>query len=191
MTADPHLLERHIEKLLFERPRGISEHTLIRQLRDEGLAPFADAVLADELHLFQVHFTLFHLLYRLRDRFRRERRWELHISPLNIALYSYQPGRAALAAADPLRSYYLDPKNLDTDRGELGRLLDGFWRRLRAGDERQEALAVLELSEPVDLPTIKRRYRLLAMRHHPDRGGDTGTLQDLNRAMDVLKRCFG
>lgn len=34
--------------------------------------------------------------------------------------------------------------------------------------------------------TIKRHYRRLAMRHHPDRGGDKAQLQIINAAMEAL-----
>lgn len=32
---------------------------------------------------------------------------------------------------------------------------------------------------------VKERYRLLCMRYHPDRGGDTRTMQDINAAFTV------
>lgn len=39
---------------------------------------------------------------------------------------------------------------------------------------------------------IKALYRELAMRHHPDRGGDTATMQEINRQYtQALKRCDG
>jgi curved DNA-binding protein len=34
---------------------------------------------------------------------------------------------------------------------------------------------------------IKRAYRKLAMKHHPDRGGDAAKLQEINEAYDTLK----
>ena len=40
--------------------------------------------------------------------------------------------------------------------------------------------------------TIKARFRELAMLHHPDRGGDTRTMQDVNAAYQAaLKACDG
>jgi len=39
---------------------------------------------------------------------------------------------------------------------------------------------------------IKKRYRQLAMKHHPDRGGDTATMQEINRQyQSALKHCDG
>ena len=40
--------------------------------------------------------------------------------------------------------------------------------------------------------TIKARFRELAMQHHPDRGGETRTMQDINAAYQAaLKVCDG
>ncbi len=38
--------------------------------------------------------------------------------------------------------------------------------------ERQQALAILGLPPNATRQQIKRRYRVLAKEHHPDRGGD-------------------
>jgi curved DNA-binding protein CbpA len=42
----------------------------------------------------------------------------------------------------------------------------------------------------VDDATIKRRYRRLAMRHHPDRGGDGVRLREINAALATLQAGF-
>ena len=34
---------------------------------------------------------------------------------------------------------------------------------------------------------LKRAYKKLAMQHHPDRGGDQKTFQEINEAYDTLK----
>lgn len=63
---------------------------------------------------------------------------------------------------------------------------------LRAsGCERTAALAVLGLAEPTDWPAIRRRYRELAGRHHPDRGGEAGRLQEIHAALRILGCCYG
>lgn len=189
-TGPANSLQQRLEELLSAIPEGVSEHALIRRLANEGRSPFADGSLLDELQLFRAHFVLFHLLYSLRDRLRKEMRGDLRISPLNIALAPYSPGCAGLTETDPLRDYYLDLENLSATREDVRRLLESFHERVAAVGEREEALALLGLEGSADYGTVKRRYRKLAMRHHPDRGGDTGTLQRLNRAMDVLERCY-
>ena len=65
-------------------------------------------------------------------------------------------------------------------------LLAAFWVRFQRRDQRAAALMELGLSDPVDDATIKRTYRQLVMRHHPDRGGETERLQVINAALRAL-----
>jgi DnaJ-domain-containing protein 1 len=184
-------LEAACLQLLEESPAGLAEFALLQQLRRPPHSLLPELKATDSLGLFQSHFLLFHALYRLRDRLWREGRAELVITPLAIRLYPYRPGTAALGPTDPLRDYYLDLGQLElTGEEEVAALLDGFWSRYAAADERLQALALLELSEPVDYDTIKRRYRRLVMAHHPDRGGDAERMQQLNEALAVLARYY-
>jgi DnaJ-class molecular chaperone len=90
-----------------------------------------------------------------------------------------------------LRDYYLDLSNLEqTSADDVTHLLESFWTRLGANEQRAAALEALELEDPVDYPAIKQQYRRLAMQHHPDRGGDKAQLQTLNYAMAVLEKCY-
>lgn len=172
--------------LLRAAPEGMSEHVLLKalQARLPGALP---AELLDPLQLFRAHFLLFHVLYRLRDALRAQGRAELVIDPLGIRLLPYAPGREALAADDALRAYYLDPGHLQTTTGEeVAVLLARFHARLKGGASRARALAELGLADPVSDAQIKRRYRRLAQRHHPDRGGDAQRLQAINAALRIL-----
>lgn len=181
-------------RILRAHPDGIPEQKLIRELDAEGIPPFAGAVLSETLELFRCHFLLFHCLYRLRDQVRSEGAADLNISPLAIVLLPYAEGEggSAIAGSDPLRDYYLDLSHLDgTTEQDVNQLLDGFFRRRQALDERGAALAELGLDDGTSFEAARRRYRKLVMEHHPDRGGDTERLQALNRAMDVLERSYG
>lgn len=46
--------------------------------------------------------------------------------------------------------------------------------------------ARLGVDRNADQDTIKKAYRKLAAKHHPDRGGDTGTFQHISAAYDIL-----
>jgi hypothetical protein len=177
-------------KVLRAHPAGVSEFELIQQLEATGQPGFEAGCLRDKLTLFQTHFFLFHTLYQLRDRLWAEQQARLDISALCIQLLPLEAQSAAdLAEHDPLRAYYLDISNLEqTSEQDVEDLLTQFWARFISNDERQGALAELELSDPVDWPTIKQQYRRLAMRHHPDRGGDEERLQAINAAMEMLAR---
>src|SRR6266567_9494991 len=52
--------------------------------------------------------------------------------------------------------------------------------------QRQQALAVLGLPLNATPQQIKRRYRTLAKRHHPDRGGDQRQMQRIIAAYEFL-----
>jgi hypothetical protein len=63
--------------------------------------------------------------------------------------------------------------------------------RRRPRSKREEALAVLELSEDCTFAQVKARYKELVKRHHPDaNGGDKAAeerLKSINQAYSVLK----
>lgn len=174
--------------VLHANPDGLTEHDLIRKLAHDDPA-FGSDVFADELTLFQCHFILFHLLYRLRDDLWKNGEGDLAIHCLKIELRPLLADNGQLPAAhDPLRDYYLDLANLEsTGKQEVLAMLDTFWLRFARLDRRAEALAALGLADPVDDAEIKRRYRELAMEHHPDRGGEMEKLQEINAAMGLLE----
>lgn len=54
--------------------------------------------------------------------------------------------------------------------------------------QRQQALAVLGLPANATPEQIKRRYRKLAKRHHPDCGGDPKDMQRIIAAYEYLAK---
>ena len=54
--------------------------------------------------------------------------------------------------------------------------------------ERQQALRVLGLPPNATPQQIKRRYRVLAKQHHPDRGGDQKQMQRIIAAYEFLMK---
>lgn len=183
-------LERQVLEILELEPRGMSEYELIGHLREAGHPAFQRPLSQDNLHLFRTHFLLFHVLYILRGRLWREQRADLQISALRIALRPCRAGAQGhrdLRGRDPLCDYYLDLSHLDdTTAEQVEALLQGFWSGAGPSARRTQALSVMGLSDPVDDGSIRRQYRRLVMRHHPDRGGDKAQLQALNAAMDIL-----
>jgi len=183
--------EAELLAMLEGAPAGMSEHQLLKRLQAAGHKGFPEGLFLDSLSLFRAHFLLFHCLYRLRDRLLESGRYRLEIHPLCIQLRPYAlAGGNELGEHDPLRAYYLELDHLHhTTAQQVEEMLGAFWARLYANQRRHQALAVLELADPVDEATIKQRYRRLAMEHHPDRGGDTQAFQSLQEAMNILDRC--
>lgn len=184
---DYEFLKRDLRWLLEAHPDGISEHALLGELRKLGRAPFPDDFSGSNYALYRAHFLLFHALYRLQGELLQTHSGQLEINPLKIVVRAYEPGTAGLAERDPLRDYYLDLDNMArTTADDVDAMLENFWIRYLKPDERREALKELGLRDPVDSAIIRKRYRELAMRHHPDRGGDAERLQAIHEAMRIL-----
>lgn len=184
-------LEAYLLSLLESEPEGLGEYEILKRLRADGVEGFTSGVFLDSLTLFRAHFLLFHALYRLRERVIAERRWSLDISPLRVQLFPYRaPQGSVLDEHDALHAYYLDLANLDgTTAEDVAEMLGAFWSGVHARQRRAGALEVLDLADPVDERTVETTYRRLAMRHHPDRGGDKEAFQRLQEAIGVLRRC--
>lgn len=45
---------------------------------------------------------------------------------------------------------------------------------------------ILNLPNCAPMDDVRRSYRALALRHHPDRGGDVARMQEINDAYDYL-----
>ena len=186
-------LENLLLDYLETQASGISEYDLIQHLRNQDLFRLEPGELlsSDSLIMFQIHFIVFHTLYRLRDRVRKLKSNDLDLNPVCIRLISFTRGDAALAEFDALYDYYMDINNLIETRSEdVDEMLQRFWLRLDNSERRAEALKELELEDPVGNDIIREQCRRLAMKHHPDRGGETEKLQRINTAVSILLNSY-
>ncbi|MFP4181992.1 MAG: DNA-J related domain-containing protein [Thiohalospira sp.] len=186
VLVDPDPRLALLEALLAERA-GWREFDLLTELRRRRVPPFEDPD-GSTLGLFRRHFLLRHLLYRLRDRLLAGGRGNLELDAVGVRRRPPPGGRRrGLVAPEPLRAYYLDPDELaSTGAAEVDALLAAFWRRYHAHARRDWALRELALAADATRETIRRRYRELAMDHHPDRGGDAERFARINAAHAVL-----
>lgn len=193
-SSDHNPLLADIEQILNESATSLAEHQVIQLLKQKGLVA-ADYSFSPLL-LFRVHFLVFNALYSLQPVF-AEQGQALIISPLEIYSRPLAEGSSAETLAEledqPLREFYLDWNYYhETTEEGVEELLQKFWRSFaRRGavgnKERREALAELELEDPVSAADIKLQYRRLAMAHHPDRGGSEERLRRINAALAVLE----
>src|SRR5690606_2420338 len=185
-----------LRSLLISKPAGYTEHELLSLLAAPPYHFFERDCFGQPFRLFQIHFFLFHILYQIRDQLESESLNTLEISPLRIRIIPCRHGSNDISHADPLESYYRDWQNLVTTQPEqVDGMLDNFWRKIastRHSDtpEIAEAMASLELAPASTYDQVKQQYRRLAMKYHPDRGGDASRLQDINAAKLVLDRFF-
>lgn len=193
--SDDNPLVSEIERILAEPAPPATEYQLIQVLKQRGLVPPDYSF--SPLSLFRVHFLVFNALYSLQPVF-AERNMALIISPLAIYIRPLERDALGEALAEmedqPLREFYLNwDYYREATEDSVEELLQKFWRSFArrgvVGDqERRDALAELELEDPVSPADIKRQYRRLAMTHHPDRGGSEERLRRINAALAVLER---
>jgi len=199
-----HLVEP-IQCILEAATASLSEYELISQLQEQEWLARIDS--ANTVSLYSAHFLVYNALFQLHAYY-LERHQYLTISALTISLDTglscdgAEPQSKNLEAdnrynqADiaSLRDYYLDWDNLENaTKDSVDELLNGFWDRLVSNDDYSDALAVLQLShdgEAVDYRQVKTAYQRLAMKYHPDRGGDVEQFQRINWAFGVLRRAL-
>jgi DnaJ-domain-containing protein 1 len=169
------------------------EYELIRWLQAPEQGIFREDALSDSMTLFQANFIVMHALYRLRNRWLEDARGYLQISALDIGLVPLKTdsGSDLPDQHDALAEYYLDLNNLDTDQASVDALLNDFWQRMVIPEHYDDDLAMLELTPPVDLSTIRQQYRRLASQHHPDKGGDAETFRKVSSAYQRLRYRHG
>ncbi|RBP25965.1 DnaJ-like protein [Marinobacter pelagius] len=201
--ASHRLLDHQVQHLLVavehelrKAPRGTSELALIRALQAPPWELIGEVSFRDPESLYPVHFLLFHVLYRLRDQLAGTGE-SLEISPLEIRLkpQTVVSGTGPPDQEDGLRRFYLDLDQYRMSGDRIRRMMDDFWaRRPTCSPESSELLRAAEVlgfdSLPGDFATVKSRFRRFIMAVHPDRGGDTASVQELNQAFSVLKSHF-
>ncbi|MCH2456271.1 DNA-J related domain-containing protein [Idiomarina sp.] len=170
-----------------------TEHQLIEALQAEPYQFFDKAALRDPLNLFQTHFILFHSLYKLRERWRLQKKYELFIHTLNIECQPWQQGEKDLAENDPLAEYYLDLSQLSsTSETDVESMLNDFWERMGQDFSTKqlmptdEACEVMELTPPLTEKQVKKQYRRLVHKYHPDKGGSVAKMQNVQKAYRAI-----
>ena len=185
-----------MENLLLEPLLGLLRqggphklHELMSRLRADGLLP--EWPLPAEQQLFRTNFLLMNGLYQLQARLLVEGLW-LEVAPLALKLEPLPAGHPGVARRDPLRDYYLDWQIFwQTEVAEIETLLRSFWQGYCGALQpvvRARALAALELDEQATAQQIRRRWKALALRFHPDRPqGDAARFVAINLAWEQLR----
>ncbi|HLV77221.1 MAG TPA: DNA-J related domain-containing protein [Marinobacter sp.] len=174
---------------------GMNELELIRALQAERWQLIGPVRLSDPVALYPVHFLLFHALYRLQAELAAHGEW-LEVSPLQLKIIcSGTSSRATPVTDDPLRSFYLDLSGYylsdETIRDTMARFFVRLPLRQSHPAEIKEAAHQLGFGTPPEhFEPIKRQFRRQVMQVHPDRGGRTEDIQELNRAFSILKRHY-
>lgn len=197
------MLDGHIQLMLVAvehelraAKEGISELELIRALQRAPWELIGQVSFHEPEALYPVHFLLFHVLYQLRDQL-AEGNEQLHISPLNIQLTPQDTvaGTGLPDSVDELRQFYLDLSQYELPESAIHKMMEDFWAgrspAALAPEDIQQAAETLGFEGiPPEFSIVKHRFRRAVMYAHPDRGGDTEQIQQLNHAFSVLKAHF-
>lgn len=197
------MLEQHIQHMLVAVEhelrtslQGTDELNLIKKLQRPPWGLIGQLDFHDTGQLYPVHFLLFHVLYRLQDTLVKGGE-KLHISPLRIAIERQDvvAGSGVPGARDNLRDFYLDLSQYEMPKETIDRMMNNFWSGYRhsgpARPEILEAAGTLGFEAiPESFQTVKQAFRRAVMQAHPDRGGDTETIQTLNQAFSTMKVHF-
>ncbi len=171
-------------------------HVLSAHLHELGYISEFDEV--PEKDVFKRNFLIMNALYQLQEILIPE--YWLQVDSMDIKLFFYSSASTAdqtINSTDPLREYYLEWSNYEATEGEVKRLLNEFWKRYQSfiGDSpkeinltRKKALDMFELDEFATQDEIRKRWRKLALKWHPDRdGGDSHTFRLLCEAWNLLR----
>ena len=144
--------------------------------------------------LFKRNFLVMNALYQLQLQLVPD--YHLRIASLHIELVN-TPSHTALLQAEPLRDYYLDWHNYDTSNDEIEALLDNFWQRFAQQPcvntakltplQHQEIRERWNLNTEYSLKDVQKRWRQLALKHHPDKQGSAAVFKQIQDEYEQLK----
>jgi hypothetical protein len=174
-----------------------SEHEIINKLKADKISPFDQLNLQHSKDLFCAHFLTMHALYHLQNEYCIKQQYSLNIQSIKIERHPYHSDNdtnnstQAINQHDPLKEYYLNLSHyFETSEDEVNELLNSFWKKYLAQDDKHQALNTLELPINSDYASIKKQYRLLAQKHHPDKGGCGKHFAKINAAKTILDNFY-
>jgi len=174
-----------------------TEHEIISKLKADKISPFDQLNLQHSKDLFCAHFLTMHALYQLQNEYFCKQQYCLEIQSVKIERLPYfsntviNENADPLIQHDPLKDYYLDISHyFETSENEVNELLSSFWKKYLAQDDKQQALKTLELPANSSYEVIKKQYRLMAQKHHPDKGGCSKYFTKINAAKSILDKLY-
>ncbi|MCA2498153.1 DNA-J related domain-containing protein [Vibrio sp. 2175-1] len=196
-SIEPHAIENPLLwpmlEILRKQPSNWKVHTLASSLGGQGYISKLDD--SPDKDLFKRNFLIMNALYQLQDTLYPDS-W-LQVEAMDIQLMSSMEAlRHKIDIHDPLREYYLDWRNYEADEDEVRRLLNEFWTTYQkfiggssvASVDKTKALSLFELNTDATPAEIRKQWRKLALRWHPDReNGDAERFRVLCEAWNVLR----
>ncbi|MDD1793458.1 DnaJ domain-containing protein [Enterovibrio makurazakiensis] len=171
-------------------------HYLMAELQKNTIMDHLDD--DPQLDLFKRNFLIMNALYQLQESL-LPNQW-LQVESMDIRLMWRGAGAGFVQHEvnrdDPLREYYMDWKNYDAQTEDVRELLKSFWKRYQqhvghcseTTVERRNALKALGLSDSATNSEIRRQWRKMALKWHPDRPeGNAETFRTMCEAWQSLR----
>ena len=168
-------------------------HHLAAELQSQGLLHQLDENPGNDL--FKRNFLLMNALFELQEIL-LPKQW-LQVKAMEIQIFRLVPSNvnALIMQDSSLRDYYLDWNNYDTSENVVRELLEAFWSNYKSYIglninlmNKGNALRVFELDESATARDIRKQWRRLALKWHPDRpDGDAARFREVCEAWQSLK----
>lgn len=193
-------LQIALEHELRQAAGGLSEHALIKRLQQPPWQLIGGVRFDRPEQLYPVHFLVLHALYRLQNQLAEDGEI-LIVSPL-LTRFEYSPRNLVQGVpdvTDTLRAFYLDLNQYRLSADQIHTMLNNFYnghpRVAPRSDEAEVAAAAGCLgydknSLPAEFAEVKHRFRRRVMQAHPDRGGTTAWIQQLNAAFGIIRKYY-
>lgn len=182
-------LHEYVEPLLVAEDIALDEYSLIQYLESKHFFTGLEHLPAS-LALFAKHFVVRRSFYRLGERFSLCG-WGIRFELIHLRFHKFETtaGKSVALASDNLiAEFYDDIATLAQATPEsVNKLLADFWVRFGAYQRADSAYGVLGVPIDAGWPEIQQAYRVLAAKHHPDKGGDADTFVAVKTAYDRLK----
>jgi hypothetical protein len=168
-------------------------HHLASALQEKGLMHDLDPL--PEKDLFKRNFLLMNALYELQEIL-LPNQW-LQVRAMEIQIFRIIPAdiNQQLVADNNLREYYLDWQNYDMSVNVVRQMLESFWSSYQQYIglnvklmHKGPALIVFELDDTATDRDIRKQWRKLALKWHPDRpDGDAARFREICEAWQTLR----
>lgn len=168
-------------------------HHLATELQNRGLIHQLDENPGNDL--FKRNFLLMNALFELQEML-LPKQW-LQVKAMEIQIFRLVPSNVNLLIMEEtsLREYYLDWNNYDTSENVVRELLEAFWSSYKSYIglnvnlmHKGHALRVFELDESATPRDIRKQWRRLALKWHPDRPeGDAARFREVCEALQSLR----
>lgn len=168
-------------------------HHLATELQTQGLIHQLDENPGNDL--FKRNFLLMNALFELQEIL-LPKQW-LQVKAMEIQIFRLVPSNVNLLIMQDtsLCEYYLDWNNYDTSENVVRELLEAFWSNYKSYIglninlmNKGNALRVFELDESATARDIRKQWRRLALKWHPDRpDGDAARFREVCEAWQSLR----